>query len=382
MATNGPEVPRVKTWLCAMWVLAFGASTAAARAPVIDVHVHTAPEHYPLLADVLASIGITRFVNLSGGSAGDGLDESLDAAAPLDGRVIVCANLRWREYARPDFAKRQVMLLEEAKRLGARCLKVPKVLGLGVPDPDDPNQYMAVDDPRLDPIWAAAGRLGFPVFIHTGDPKAFFEPLGPENERMAELGVHPEWSFADPKYPRREALLAARDRVLERHPETIFIGVHLANNPEDIDYVARTLEAHPNLYVDVAARLPEIGRHDPAKVRALFIRFQDRILFGTDLGFHQRSIMLGSVGKDRPRLIDIFWYYAVHFWWFESNDRQIPLPTPIQGDWRIDSIGLPEAVLDKIYSGNALRLLWGEAGPSKLDAEAIETAPGMPAFFE
>lgn len=352
------------------------------RGPVIDVHVHTSPSQYRLLADVLASTGITRFVNLSGGTAGSGLEQALAAAEPYEGRIAVCANVRWRGYADPDFAAQQVDLLEKAAALGARCLKVPKALGLGVPDPQDETKLMAVDDPLLDPIWAAAGRLGLPVFIHTGDPKAFFEPLGPENERMDELGVHPEWSFHDARFPRREALLAARDRVVARHRGTTFIGVHFGNNPEDPAYVERILAEHPNLYVDLAARLPEIGRHDPARIRALFERFQDRILFGTDLGFHRGGIMLGSVGNDRPRLLDVFWYYAVHFRWMEGDDRQMQHPTPIQGRWRIDGIGLSDAVLAKVYRLNALKLIWGEAQPGPEDFEAIELATGLAGFLD
>lgn len=366
-------------------LLAVGLGSARAepdRGPVIDVHVHTSPSQYRLLADVLATSGITRFVNLSGGVAGSGLEQALAAAEPFEGRIAVCANLRWRGYADPDFAAQQVALLEKAAALGARCLKIPKALGLGVPDPRDETKYLAVDDPLLDPIWAAAGRLGLPIFMHTGDPKAFFEPLGPDNERMDELGVHPEWSFADAQYPRREELLAARDRVLARHRGTTFVGVHFGNNPEDPAYVARVLAENPNLYVDLAARIPEIGRHDPAQIRVLFERFQDRILFGTDLGFHRGGIMLGSVGRDQPRLIDVFWYYAVHFRWMESDDRQIQHPTPIQGRWRIDSLGLSDTVLAKVYRLNALKLIWGEAAPGPEDAEALELATGLAGFLE
>ncbi len=356
------------------------ANPAAARPPVIDVHVHTDPSHYGDVLEVLAATGVTRFVNLSGGSVGDGLEEALDGAAPYDRRVLVCANVRWREYAASDFGEKQAAALAEAARLGAACLKIPKVLGLGLPDPDRPDHYMAVDDARLDPIWAAAGRLGLPVFIHTSDPKAFWEPVTPANERYAELSVHPGWSFAGPEFPSRETLLAQRDHLLEKHLGTIFVGVHLANNPEDLDYVDRTMAAHPNLWVDVSARVPEIGRHDPAKARALFVKYQDRVLFGTDLGFG-RQLMLGSVGANRPNIADLFLFYADIFRFFETRDRSIPHPTPIQGDWRIDAIGLPEDVLVKLYLTNALRLLWHEAGPSAVDREALEQARPLSSFF-
>lgn len=365
----------------ALGLLATGlAGPSLARGPIVDVHVHTEPKRYGLAADLLAANGVTRFINLSGGSTPERLEASLRKAAEFEGRILICANLRWSTVGQPDFVPRQVAWLEEAARLGARCLKISKGLGLGVPAFDDPAGLMAVDEPRLGPIWEAAGRLKLPVFIHTGDPKAFFEPLGPENERMAELGVHPDWSFADARYPRRDALLAARDRVLARHRGTTFVGVHFANNPEDLAYVERALDAHPNLYVDVAARLPEIGRHDPAKVRALFIKHQRRILFGTDLGLHN-GIMLGSVGRKRPGLADVFLFYADHFRFFETGRAGIPHPTPIQGAWRIDAIDLPEAVLRRIYAENALALFWGEAAPGPLDAEALFLAPSMTAFF-
>lgn len=351
------------------------ADAARARPPVVDVHVHTQPRRYAVALEILAQNGISRLVNLSGGVPGGGLEASLDAAKDHDDRIAVCVNVRWRGATEPGFAARAVASLERAKTLGARCMKVSKALGLYVPDPRrGEDALLAVDDPLLDPIWAAAGRLGLPVFIHTGDPKAFFEPLSPANERWDELGVHPEWSFADPKFPRRDALLAARDRVLERHRGTTFIGVHFANNPEDLDYVAAALGAHPNLYVDIAARVPEIGRHPPEKVRAIFARFQDRILFGTDLGL-TGGIMLGSVGKERPGIWDIDLFYADHYRYLETTDRGIPHPTPIQGRWSIDAAGIPDAVLHKVYTTNALKLFWGLDGPTALDHEALELVP-------
>jgi predicted TIM-barrel fold metal-dependent hydrolase len=356
------------------------ASSAWSRPPIVDVHVHTEPQRFALVTDLLAANGISRFINLSGGSTKAKLSASLTAAAPYDDRVLICANLRWSTIDGPDFVARQVQWLETAAAMGARCLKISKALGLGVPDFANETQLLAVDDRRLDPIWEAAGRLKLPVFMHTGDPKAFFEPLGPQNERMAELGVHPDWSFHDPQYPRRDALLAARDRVLTRHRGTTFVGVHFANNPEDLAYVDRTLDAHPNLYVDVAARLPEIGRHDPAKVRAVFIKHQRRILFGTDIGVHQ-NIMLGSVGRTRPMLPDVFLFYADHFRFFETDRRKMPHPTPIQGDWTIDGIALPEAVLRRIYAENALALFWGIQAPNAVDETALWLAPYMADFF-
>lgn len=371
----------VASWACAV-ALCSTPSTASSRGPVIDVHVHTSPERFHMVAAMLANNDISRFVNLSGGALGKpALEETLEAARDYDGRILNCANVNWSRVDAPGFAEEQARLLTEAARKGAACLKISKALGLFVPDPSDAERLMAVDDPRLDPLWAAAGRLGLPVMMHTGDPKAFFEPATPQNERWAELQVHPSWSFADARYPRREALLAARDRLLRRHRGTTFVGVHFANNPEELDYVRRALTEHPNLYVDVAARLPEIGRHPAEAVRALLIEFQDRVLFGTDLGVGQR-LMLGSTGRSWPRLPDVDLFYHDHYRWFESGDEAIPHPTPIQGDWRIDAVALPDDVQRKIYHLNALKLFWKQSGPDAVDEAALREAPGYAEFHE
>ena len=358
------------------------AQSGGHHAFIVDAHVHTSSGQYVILSDMLASTGITRFVNLSGGQPGKGLDDSLRVARELEHRIKVCVNLEWRRISEPRFFADQVELLRQAKSMGAACLKVSKALGLGVPDPSDSTRFLAVDDRRLDPVWAAAGKLALPVFIHTGDPKAFFEPVTPDNERFDELSLHPNWSFADAKFPRRSALLAARNRVFERHPKTTFVAVHFANNPEAPEEVAQWLRRYPNVFVDVAARLPELGRHPPRMLRRLFVEFQDRILFGTDLGFSRQGIMLGSPGRERPGVLDIFVFYARHFHYFESRDRGIIHPTPIQGKWLIDGLGLPDDVLTKIYRTNALRLFWSQDGPDERDVDAVEQASGMAGFME
>src|SRR5699024_8018828 len=159
---------------------------------------------------------------------------------------------------------------------GYAGLKVAKHLGLGAKNPD--GSLIPVDDPRFDPVWAKAGELGVPVAIHTGDPKAFFEEPTPENERWAELKLAPRWSFYGEEFPSRKELLDARNRVVARHPETTFILLHFGGNPENLEYVDELLQTYPNVFIDVAARVAEIGRHPPKKVREFFGKYQDRII--------------------------------------------------------------------------------------------------------
>lgn len=254
----------------------------------------------------------------------------------------------------PGFGRRLALDLEAKAAAGARGLKIFKELGLR--HVDDRGSLMAVDDERLDPLWDKAGELGLPVLIHTADPVAFFQPLDEANERWEELQAHPDWHVAGPQFPKHDTLLAQRNRVIERHPETVFIGAHLGNYPENLDDVDACLDRFPNFNVDMSSRIGEIGRHPPEKVRAFFEKHQDRVLFGTD-------IVLGwDVLEDRmPRDLATFEdLYRAHWRFLETDDRQIEYPEyPAQGRWKVDAIGLPDGVLEKLYRLNAQRLIPG-----------------------
>jgi predicted TIM-barrel fold metal-dependent hydrolase len=321
--------------------------------PKIDAHTHVAPFGIGLLHALMDRYGIAHVVNLSGMWPGHGLEEQLHAARQ-SGRITVFCNLDWRAPERARFAGEQVALLRRAKALGARGLKIPKGLGLGFVWTD--RTPIAVDDPALDRIFEEAGALDMPVAIHTGDPKAFWQEPGPGNERYDELIAHPAWSFHGQPVPSWQELFDAYARRVARHPKTKFVGVHFGNDPEDPGEVARMLARLPNLYVDTAARVPEIGRRH---AREVFERFADRILFGTDLavGRGREDLMLGSSGTEPPSDADIERFFLSHWRYFETRDWQFDHPTPIQGRWKIDGIGLPRELLEKIYWKNAARLL-------------------------
>jgi predicted TIM-barrel fold metal-dependent hydrolase len=330
----------------------------------VDVHTHFGPDATERAIQRFDAAGIDVAVNLSGGAPGAGLERQLAAAARHPGRIVVFATLDWR-LARTGagYGARMAAELERAHDLGARGLKIPKGLGLGYVDAR--GELIAVDDAELDPVFEAAGRLGMPVAIHTGDPVAFWKPPTPDNERFEELRVHPEWSFWGQPVPDWEELLAALERRIARHPRTTFIGVHFGNAPEYPERVRRMIETHPNLVIDTAARIPEIGRHDPAAMRDLFVDHADRILFGTDLGVGSgpHDVMLGSTGDRPPTDGDVDHFFAATWRYFETADRDFAHPTPIQGTWTIDGIDLPDDVLAKLYRDNARRLLGFEPAP-------------------
>lgn len=330
---------------------------APARPPIVDVHVHVGPDGVDRLIGLMDRFGVETIWNLSGGSPGRGLERQLAAAARYPGRIVVFATPDWGQVRRgPGYGERLADELARGAALGARGLKIAKALGLGVRDAD--GALIPIDDPELDPLFERAGALGLPVAIHSADPVAFWRPID-GNERADELAVHPEWSFHDAPVPSWEELYAQMERRIARHPRTTFVAVHFGNAAEDPVRVGALLDRYPNLYVDTAARIPELGRHDPAAMRALLIRHRDRILFGTDLGVGARpgQLMLGSTGATPPTDADLERFFAASFRWLETDDRGFAHPTPIQGRWTIDGVGLPADALDAIYRANARRLL-------------------------
>lgn len=324
----------------------------------VDVHTHFGRDGAERAMKLMADHGIDACVDLSGGAPGEGLEEQLALARQYPGRMYVFTNLDFAlAQHHADFGERMARQLEVAKALGAKGVKIPKGLGLGYRDAT--GQLIAVDDPRLDVVFEKAGALGLPVAIHVGDPVAFWQPVTPANERYQELSVHPRWSYAGRPVPTWEELFAALTRRIARHPKTTFISVHFGNAPEYPERVAALLDQYPNLYVDTAARVPELGRYPAEKMRALFEQHHARILFGTDLGVGGRDedLMLGSPGPNPPTAADIERFYSATWRYFETRDRQFDHPTPVQGGWKIDGIGLPKEQLKELYSGNADRLL-------------------------
>ena len=327
----------------------------APKFPAIDVHTHL---NSPFagrwrrrdIGRVLAALdraGVERMVDLDG-AWGAALSAELDRTRRLGGpdRVAVFAGVDMGAFQEsPRFGDVEAARLRDSVARGARGVKVWKALGLEAVD--GTGRLVAIDDERLSPLWDAAADLGVPVLIHVADPPPFFQPLGRENERREELARHPEWHFWPtraapdlPGFPSHAELIDQFERLLERHRSTTFIGAHLASCGDDLARLGSMLQRHPNLHVDIAARINELGRQ-PERARQFIIAFADRVLFGTDAGPDPRA-------------------YAIYVRFLETATRDMSysvVEPPQQGNWRVHGLSLPDPVLELVYAANARRLI-------------------------
>jgi predicted TIM-barrel fold metal-dependent hydrolase len=314
-----------------------------AKFPVIDMHNHVNDAGGVHGEDIAPAEVVRRMdranvktIVILTGMWGDKLQGVLDKMVnPYPGRFIVFAQMDWSKIDDANFSAEMVAQLDDAVRRGARGLKVLKDFGLGVRDKS--GKFVPVDDPRMDPVWEECGRMGIPVAIHTSDPEAFWAPVDAHNERYEELIENPTWGFHDPKFPSKETLLAERNHVIEKHPHTTFIALHIANWPENLDAVSAWLDKYPNMMVEFGAREAEMGRQ-PRRSEKFFRDYQDRILFGTDAEPEEAM-------------------YANYFRWLETADEYFPYWSyPGQGRWEIYGMALPDAILEKVYHLNAERI--------------------------
>lgn len=338
-----------------------------AKFPVIDVHTHItvsaksekgidlgAERIYLAQPDELLRVmdvtNLRAMVNLTGGFD-NGLTDTVrkyDRSYP--GRFYTFVEPSYNRFLDPKYPQIQADAIEEAHRNGARGLKILKTLGLYLRENLTSGKLVRVDDPRFDPMWDACAQFNMPVAIHVSDPIAFFTPTDRFNERYEELNNHPDWSFYGHDYPTNAELLEARNRVFARHPKTQFVVLHVGNFAENLDNVSENLDHFPNMTVDLAARIGELGRQ-PRRSRRFFDRYQDRILFGTDATPH---------GNETPQQLFNEKLYEIYYRFLETADEYFdyaPAKVPPQGRWRIYGVELPDSILKKVYHENAERVL-------------------------
>ena len=311
--------------------------------PVIDYHGHpgdllASPDAVGRLVASLDSLNI-RVMIAANNTSGERLQRTLEAirSSPnAKDRVRVLTGIDLRNVG-PGWAEKAVAQLEADAKAGAVGIgEIGKGFGLSTTKAD--GSRLKLDDPELEPVWAAAARLNLPVFIHTADPPQFFAPIDYTNERWLELALFPGRRFPPDRFPKFEELMAERDNLFRRNPKTTFVMAHLGWHGNDLGRLAKMLTEMPNVYTEVGAVLYEIGRQ-PRVARDFFIKFQDRILFGKD--------------SFQPEEYPYYWRV------FETRDDYFDYYRDYHAYWKLYGIDLPDSVLKKLYYQNALKLTPG-----------------------
>ena len=310
-----------------------------AKYPFIDVHNHQWIMPIQDLDDLVGemdSLNMGVMVNLSG-FRGKILAWSLDNVAENHpNRFVVFLNINFENLDDPGWPGEPLAMLEEGVKQGVKGLKVYK--GLGLTDVDNDGNRIAVDDPRLDPIWAKCGELGIPVLIHSGEPASFWKPKDKNNERWLELKQYPS-RYRDPaKLPSFESIMTEQHHVFEKHPNTKFINAHLGWYGGDLQKLGDLMDQFPNMYTEIGAVLAELGRQ-PRAARKFMIEYQDRVLFG----------------KDTYKMEEYYTYFRV----LETEDEYFDYYRKRHAHWKMYGLSLPDSVLRKIYFENALEVIPG-----------------------
>ena len=310
-----------------------------AKFPFIDIHSHhwnPSAEEVDRLVREMDTINLRVMVNLSGGT-GEQLRQTVATMKGRHpGRFVVFANLSYDDINTPGYGKRASARLEQDVKNGAQGLKIFKNFGMDVKYAN--GERVHVDDPEFDAVWDKCAELGLPVLIHIAEPSPFFDPWDYQNERWLELKQFPQRARPPEKYPPFETLIAERNHLFAKHPKTNFIAAHLAFHGNDLERLGKTLDSLPNMYVDIAAVLAELGRQ-PYSAHDFLVKYQDRVL----------------MGKDIYDVNEYKWYFRA----LETRDEYFEYYRPRHAFWRIYGFQVPDEVLKKVYYKNALKLVPG-----------------------
>ena len=313
-----------------------------AKYPAIDFHGHPqgafgSPEGLASLVGALDTLNVRLMVSADNMS-GERLQRTLETirGTQYKDRVRVLAGIDFQGVG-PGWSEKAIKQLEADIAAGAVGVgEIGKGLGLSTMKAD--GTRLAIDDPELDPVWDECARLHVPVFIHTADPQEFFEPIDFKNERWLELSLFADRRYPPDRFPKFEELMAERDRMFKKHPNTKFVAAHMAWYANDLARLGSLLDSLPNVSTEVGAVLYDIGRQ-PRAAHDFFIKYQDRLLFGKD--------------SFQPEEYPYYWRV------FETTDEYFDYYRDYHAFWKLYGVGLPDEVLKKLYFRNALKLAPG-----------------------
>ena len=314
-------------------------SVPKAKFPVVDIHSHTGPTPQTIdqLVQEMDAMNIRVLNNLSGGF-GSALKRRVDyirGTKYADRFTVFTNGLDGFGDVEAGYGRRAAAQLEEDVRHGAIGFKIFKQTGMDTLKKD--GTRLKINDPELAPIWETAARLNIPVIIHTAEPQEFFHQPDMHNERWLELALFPNRRQYLNKITFEE-LVAERNELFRAHPKTRFISAHFGWHANNLGLAARSLDSSPNVTLELAAILYDLGRQ-PRAAHDFFVRYQDRILFG----------------KDTYAPTEFPYYWRV----LETKDEYFDYYRDYHAFWKLYGMDLPDGVLRKVYYQNALRVTPG-----------------------
>lgn len=306
--------------------------------PKIEFHGHLG-KYFNTTPDIIKNgineLSLSKFVSLNLAS---GDDFSKIIAEYNDERIIHFVGIHWESLKKEGGFLEISQILKKDFEKGAKGVKLWKNFGLSLKLKN--GERLKMDSDLLEPLFYEIETQRKPVGIHTGDPEAFFSTIDERNERYEELIRHPEWSFSGNSFPKFSELMEERERMFRKYPKVQFIALHFGEFAHRLRDADSLLQNNPNVYLDIAARIDELGRH-PKESKEFFLKWQDRILLGMD----------GPPDLEKLKIYMRF---------LETEDEYFdyhPDHKPRKGFWKIYGLGLPDTVLRKVYYENAKKIL-------------------------
>ena len=313
-----------------------------ARYPLIDMHSHAyakTPEQISRWVRIMDQVGIDKVVIMTG-STGQAFDDIYAKYCKYPDRFEVWCGLDYTGYDRPGFGPAAVKELERCYKLGARGVGELGDKGKGLFYSKPTKAWrMHLDDPRMDPLLEKCAELQMPVNIHVADPYWMYEPMDAKNDGL--MNAY-KWRLDDkPDIVGHNGMVEILERAVKRHPKTVFVACHFANCSHDLRRLGDLFDKYPNLYADISARYAETATI-PRFVGRFYERYQDRLVYGTDMGY--------AVGM-----------YRLTFRILESADEHFYAWDQFSYHWPLHGLNLDDRVLKKVYRDNALKILGGRS---------------------
>jgi len=261
------------------------------------------------------------------------------------GHVAFCTTFDPYKFNSPSFDADSIKQLNRDFADGAVAVKIWKNIGMEIKNAD--GKFIMADDPKFEPIYKDIAQYGKTLMAHQAEPDVAWGPPDPSDPSWSYYQENPQWFlYNKPGFPSKQEILNARDHVLAENPKLRMVGVHLGSMEKSLDNISSHLDRYPNFAVDMAARMEYLIMAPPDKVRAFLLKYQDRVLYGTDLDLLASADVQESL-KEWESTYARDWRFLATDETFQSDGRTV------------HGLKLPQPVLQKIFHDNAIHWIPG-----------------------